>query len=292
MTLSKPDLDFQKHVNVPEKWIENAIKIPQITPIKPKVMLFPRRMIAAASIVLVVALSISTYFFFGNKEQLPVAPFAPTVGTETPTEYGTAAPTKLPTESPSTIQSSTAPTTAPATQIATDSTTGIVTPATENTQEATEPVSPTDAVRPPTVRSTTPAPKPTARPTQAPVVKPTKTQTEHVTEAPQITEDIRTIDIRVSVEPGSDMIEAAADSADIYCRVYDCAGNLLGDKNLYSGSHLADFSVEGGGWQNVNYIYSYTGEYDAANAVGNRFTYEFYTARGVLILTGTVTVNS
>lgn len=299
--MSKTDFDFQKHVDVPEKWIENALKIPQIAPIKPKVMLFPRRCIAAASIVLVTVLSVSAYFFFGNKKQIPVAPVAPAVSTEAPTEYAATAPTQTPAESASTTKPSTVPTAAPETQIATDSegriTVITITTRTDDTQPTTPPLSPTVAKQPSTEQSSKPSIKPTMKPTEAAVVKPpesqkaesTKAPTTLPTEAPLIEEDIRTIEIRVTFD-ASDIIQAAADSEDIYCRVYDGARNLLGDENLYSRSHLASFSVEGSGWQSVNYIYSYTGEYDAATAVGDRFTYEFYNDRGEVIYIGSINV--
>ncbi len=86
MTLSKPDFDFSKHVEVPDAWIENALKIPDTAQSAPKVTPFPRRMVAAAGIVLVTVLGVSAYFLFGNKNPIPTAPALPEADTVAPTE--------------------------------------------------------------------------------------------------------------------------------------------------------------------------------------------------------------
>ena len=64
--MSRPDFDFSKYVEVPDAWVENALKIPDTAKNQPKALPI-RRYVTAASIVLVIALGISVYFLFGNK---------------------------------------------------------------------------------------------------------------------------------------------------------------------------------------------------------------------------------
>ena len=129
--MKKPDLNFSKHVAVPDEWIEKALAIPSscaspaAPPRRPRVFfLGSRRLIAAASIVLVAALSVSGYFLIRNiRGPSAVAPYeeatvtaptvtAPIAATDTPDEPTAAGvPAILPTlAEPSTSESDEPPT--------------------------------------------------------------------------------------------------------------------------------------------------------------------------------------
>ncbi len=82
--MSRPDFDFSKYVEVPDTWIENALKIPDTVKNQPKALPI-RRYVTAASIVLVIALGISVYFLFGNKSPISIAPTPKTDNTESVT---------------------------------------------------------------------------------------------------------------------------------------------------------------------------------------------------------------
>ncbi len=114
MTLSKPDFDFAKYVEVPDQWIENALNIPNTAQQKPKVTPFPRRIAVAASIVLVTVLGISVYFLFRNKSPISVKPSNSVIASQTQSESETAGANAI--ESTQYVSES-----IPSTQLATDS---------------------------------------------------------------------------------------------------------------------------------------------------------------------------
>ena len=104
MTLSRPDFDFSKYVEVPDAWIENALKIPDTVKNQPKALPI-RRYVTAASIVLVIALGISVYFLFGNKSPISIAPTPKTDNTEsvTPSPSFSEIPTEAESQTDSTL---------------------------------------------------------------------------------------------------------------------------------------------------------------------------------------------
>ena len=256
----------------------------------------PRMMATAASIVLVITLGISVYFLFGNKNPIPVAPKQP-VSTEaqsidaTDVTFPTAQNTVQSTDSTVNDQvaksSQVIPTT-PATQPMTDSRGNVIPSPTQTndqptvapapsvtTAPSTEPPrdTPTNALRP------SPTQKPVAHPTTAPTAAPI---TEKPTQA--YTPDIRTLRLDLPI------IDAATVSEDsdsnLFCCVYDSSGNLLGDSDLYSRSHLVN--INSGGYQSDGVVYNYAINYDANKVPDNRFTYKVYLRNGTVVLQGTV----
>lgn len=296
MTLSRPDFDFSKYVEVPDQWIENALNIPNTVQEKPKIIPI-RHYVTAASIVLVVTLGISVYFLFGNKSPIPVAQNPTAAATEAqpidatdatfPTEQNTVQSTDSTVNNQVATSSQAIPTT-PATQVTTDSRGNVIPSPTQTndqptvapapsvtTAPSTEPPrdTPTNALRP------SPTQKPVAHPTTAPTAAPI---TEKPTQA--YTPDIRTLRLDL---PIIDTATVSEDSdSNLFCCVYDSAGNLLGDSDLYSRSHLVN--INSGGYQSEGVVYNYAVDYDANKVPDNRFTYKVYLRNGTVVLQGTV----
>ena len=294
--MSRPDFDFSKYVEVPDQWIENALNIPNTVQEKPKIIPI-RHYVTAASIVLVVTLGISVYFLFGNKSPIPVAQNPTAAATEAqpidatdatfPTEQNTVQSTDSTVNNQVATSSQAIPTT-PATQVTTDSRGNVIPSPTQTndhptvapapsatTAPSTEPPQdkPTDALRP------SPTQKPVAHPTTAPTVAPI---TEKPTQA--YTPDIRTLRLDL---PIIDTATVSEDSdSNLFCCVYDSAGNLLGDSDLYSRSHLVN--INSGGYQSEGVVYNYAVDYDANKVPDNRFTYKVYLRNGTVVLQGTV----
>lgn len=296
MTLSRPDFDFSKYVEVPDQWIENALNIPNTVQKQPKIIPF-RRYITAASIVLVVTLGISIYFLFGNKNPIPVAP-KQTAATEAqsidttdatfPTEQNTVQSTDSTVNNQVATASQAIPTT-PATQVTTDSRGNIIPSPTQTNDQPTVAPSPSVTTAPstePPQDTPTDAPRPT--PPQKPVAHPTTAPTAaSVTEKPTqaYTPDIRTLRLALRAELPT-VAEADEDGGTLFCCVYDSSGNLLGDSDLYSRSHLVD--INSGGYQSDGVVYNYAINYDANKVPDNRFTYKVYLRNGTVVLQGTL----
>lgn len=280
--MSKPDFDFSKYVEVPESWIENALNIPNTVNSQPKA--FPvRRIVAAASIVLVAVLGVSLYFLFGNKSPIPVAPIKPTDSAQTMTETASVDTESVTLTERMTTSATTppsAPSTSAATQIATDSEGEIIvittiTTRTEHTPSDATPISP----------ATTQAPAVT--PSEEPAVPPTQAATEiSVPTAPTPTEpNIRTLELNLRL---SEMIATVAEDGDstLYCCIYDSAGNPIGDPDLYSRGHLLDIRPDG--YQSQEVIYHYSVDYDANTVPDGGFTYRIYLSSGTVLNKGTI----
>ena len=183
------------------------------------------RYLAAASVVLVVALSVSCYFFFRNIDhsQIPVlsstqsASFDPADGSEKPSEKSSAPvissekPSQLSTQLPTDVKNHSA-----------------AIPATEPTEDSApfSPEEPSGGGQQPTA-----APKP--EPTQA-VIEPT----EHIVPTEDNTEP-------GPVEPSAGEcfayipLDRLTGSLNVYCALYDRRGNLMGDSDYFSDAHLA-----------------------------------------------------
>lgn len=293
MTLSKPDFDFSKVVDVPNAWIENALNIPNTPHKTPKVIPL-RRYIAAASIVLVAALSVRIYFLFGNKNPISVSENEYDAMTEAasdepaftaaPTDAAVADSTGNAAKDP---PASTAPTLLSA-QLSTDNR-GIITAPTHSSEapvDASSAVPPTSAANtapaspPDELRSspTHPAPKPTDHP-EVPTAAPV---TEKPTQA--YAPDIKTLRLSLRAEAPT-VAEANEDDAALFCCVYDSNGNPLGDSDLFSSGHRVDISSS---YQSDGVVYNYSVEYDANQVPDNRFTYKVYLKNGTVLQEGTV----
>ena len=278
--------------------------IPAFIPAEQKnqrVTLYPKRTVAAASVVLVAVLGVSIYFLIGNKTPIPVAPKTPVSATEilsevpsfpaSPTESGTVPGTTAETQKPTLASAQ------PATQIATDSRGNII--ITTVTTRIDSTAAPTTAPTQSATQSATQKPQPT----QAPSAKPTEAATPTHTSEPltpsteppteTVLSDMQKLRFNVPSMgfPSADIEDNEDDN--LYCAVYDSGGKLLGDSNLYSDSHLIrteliPVSMSGGSSSRI--IQYYEVEYDANQSPGNRFTYQVYVRNGTVLYEGTVTV--
>ena len=309
--MTKPEFDFSKHIEVPDEWIERALAIPETCrPRNRRSSLngfaVGRRVLAAASIVLVLTLGITVYFLFGNKN------LTPPVAT-VPVSHSAATPSEAydPTVSPDVTNAdvtAAAPTTAPS-----DESAAPTAPSQPGSTAVTPTDSPTDATvkaiqkptqsaaqRPtqkPTQRPTQPSTQPPAqRPTQTTVIGPTEVACEDPSEdnpPPSIeTQAVETpcsdgfIDIYIYV---ADAIHQSSANETVYCRVYDSAGRLLGSSNLYDISHRAKVYTSDSRGVCYGYYYAMTDD-EISRAADSSCTYAFYTSSGYIIATGTATV--
>ncbi len=220
------NFDKMKNFNSPDEWAEKAREIPQKYKI-PTPLLFlenSRPLAVAASLVLVCTLSFLFFVFKLDDNILPIdlntvsssktesvtESFEPTDPTyekenpQKPDEY-----VKIePTESQQSTENST---TESPTQKPTNST-EIVAP----TEKPTEAQSPTA--------------KPTEKPTQESTSKPTQNPTTGVVGNPDPVICFGSYSLVNSWE---------VNSVDVFCKLYDSNGNLVGDKDLYSYQHEA-----------------------------------------------------
>ena len=306
MTLSRPDFDFSKYVEVPDQWIENALNIPNTVQEKPKIIPI-RHYVTAASIVLVVTLGISVYFLFGNKSPIPVAQNPTAAATEAqpidatdatfPTEQNTVQSTDSTVNNQVATSSQAIPTT-PATQVTTD-TRGNVIPSPTQTNDhptvapapsattapSTEPPqdTPTNALRP------SPTQKPVAHPTTAPA------PTTAVPPVEQPTEDDPPYELPTedwydppTETPWEIVLTATIPDAilrqgsPIYCRIHLSNGMPVGEWELYSDLHRAA-------------VYGSTAVYEplasGLNLSHGKYNYYFYDSTGKTFAKGTFYIN-
>lgn len=301
-----------KNLPVPDALIEKALAIPDTAEKAPAALPWYRqtRMIAAAaSIVLVTIMGFFAYFFFGNKNPIPVKT-DPTVSvTDSPTNSASDGiqPTEMPTapagsSSTDGRQNASSAPTQPATQIIIDSRgRQIVIPASSTapsdasspatTPAATEPrqVDPTDAPRP------TPTQKPVVNPTTAPepTTAPTPT-TDPATEKPTAEEEWPDPPVELPTEnnptespwaislTATIPYEIRSQQLPVYCKILRSNGTLVGDPDLFSNQHRAS------AYFNPKYdkaVYEPFG--NGLNLTYGVYTYYFYDGTGEAFATGT-----
>ena len=296
MTLSKPEFDFSQYVDVPEAWIEKALRIPNAPQAKPKVISFPKRTVAAASVVLVAVLGVSIYFLIGNKTPIPVAPKTPVSATEilsevpsfpaSPTESGTVPGTTAETQKPTLASAQ------PATQIATDSRGNIIITTVTTRTGSTENTPATPASQPST--QAPPVQQPTASPaaiTSASTVKPTEHIHDAPTEAPSWFVENPSVIEWENPSESSYPVELVAHISDrvrlnepyVYCRITSDSGEMIGDPNLFSEQHRAPVS------RYSVYVGYVPAEYGLTLSRGS-YRYYFYESNGETFAEGTFTV--
>ena len=314
------NFDSLTNIKAPEKWIENALNIPQ-TVEKPKPLFFikhARTLAAVASLVFVSVISIVLFLTNDRvtpqidpdaietkatvsivetdnstqNEQKPTnnqnqtqekTPYQPTVPYETiepPESDKPQKPTKPGADSP-TVK----PTVPVAPTQGSDAT--LPPDEIEPTEDIPSlPVDPTEP--PPVVRPTVkPTVKPSEKPTQPPAVTPTEAPTESPTEAP--TEEPW---IPPTENPFNNIILSGSapqgtvnGSKNLYCMIYDSNGRLIGDSNLYSSQHVAYFM--GTGYGKAYFSYSVP---NGLITKHDTYTYYFYDQDGVTLFIGTTTI--
>ena len=289
---------------------------PQSKQSPPPVSVFRRYKVLAfaATVVLVVGMSLSVYFFFGNKSAVPIAP-SPISSNSQPSEMKAATDAaKAPLLSPSSPAGNTEPTapknsTSPsssAAPFATEKKEGTVAPTlpgkgpaepTESPKPTVSPTRPAETTSPSVVPTDEPwmlpteAPIPTESPTiripptELPWNPPTEppwvlpTMPPEPTEPPQPTEPADEI-VFIGVFPWEPDYDNE-DSWWLYCRIYDQNGNLVGDPDLFSESHKASYLI----WSGITNAYYRPADYGIRLSTG-RYTYFFYDINGVDVYKG------
>ena len=241
--MKKVNFNTFQNLTVSDELMQKALSIPETVEKKAPVSYVSRTrgLMTAAGFVLVFALSIFLFFYFGNKNVFSVAP--PTAQKATVSTAASESPTAPATKSsePAGEQSEkpSQPPTQVETQMSTDSEGNIViitviTEITPGEQEPTE------------GKSAAPGKGETATESS----KPTESATEHQdeTKPPEPTEESHTQPVTESSEPPwvaptwhpitapiSDEIRTGEQY--VYCRIYEQNGHLLGGEDLFDDFH-------------------------------------------------------
>lgn len=243
------NFDKMKGFNTPDEWAEKAKDIPKKYKNPTPIIFFTdsRSFAAVASLVLVCCLSVLFFIFKPDYNILPVAPSA-TLSSETeslePTDttYKSTNPQKTdeyvntePTENQQSTENST-----------TESPTQKPTSSTEQTDSTQKPTDSRPTTKPPEkpTNSQPPTVKPTEKPNQEPTSKPTQNPTTGVVGDPDPVICYGSYSLSNSWE---------VNSVDVFCKLYDSNGNLVGDKDLYSYQHEASIDSMNSSMAYVSY---------------------------------------
>lgn len=268
--MNKANFDMLKNLPVPEGWIENAVAIPEKEEKRKAVVPFwrNRAVIAAASLVLVSALSLLLYLSFGVKPPVEVKSSTPAteivwstddLGETVATEMGivpdstTVQNGTQPTEPRTGVQQLRgqifgteiiSPTTAPGVRGRTNPST-VTNPTTKpgsNVRGKTDPTTKIDTIVPP-VHPTEKEPAPTTAPRE-----PSTESPDEPTESPgPILRAARKKLLYVSVPTAS----VPADEI-VYCKLQTDDGEVLGNDDLYDEEHRMTLLASG-----AKYTYYY-----------------------------------
>ena len=258
--MSEYNCNAINHIALSDSFHRRLLAVPELSSTIPhRANQIPVRYLAvAASMVLAFAMSISAYFFFGNKPS-PVVPAVvikeTTAATEkqekTETQSATEKESEAPTQKPSN------PSTQPPTQVSTDSEGNIIITTitdiiTREIEDATEADTPQQ-----------PSPK-TEQPTE--IVKQPETEIESQTEEPISPTDPPYYPTPIEnppycVEPADECdtfsvtvaLDQLTGSGKVYCILFDETGNLLGDGDLICESRMATREWERDGYVQVSY---------------------------------------
>lgn len=291
--MNKVNFDSFKRIHASEELIEKALAIPATAEKAPAVIPWYRQsraFAAAASIVLVVLAGFSVYFLFGNKKP-PVASVERAVDPTTAPSENVIVPTGealtelIPTESVEPT-ASTGQGKSSDRLTATESTQTIVGGAPQVTVDQPEVVIPADESgtdpAPPDQNSMEQPADPSQPPVEPPirqsVITPTVMPTypiepQEPTEAPQPT----SVPQKNDLAPVGLMIPLSSynGSEDIYCRLSNSEGRVLGSPDLFDESHRVYFTT-GSGYLLLSYPLNAVNEPIPA---GN-YTMIFYDADG------------
>lgn len=261
-----------------------------------------RGIAAVAALVLVSVLSVSLYFLLDRKPPLIAAPPRATDSTDaiTPEDGSTIPPLPSSAKADET-QAGRSDTTAP--PLATDApgqiipqstapsaTTGTAQPTVAPTQGATTtpdmPIRPTEHIITPSEPIMPPwddPPDPTDPPTDEPVEEPTHAAPQPV----EPTDAAGEPELPPPTEAGSyaatfrASYRTAEKSAVVYCKVYDSSGRMLGDGDLYAGSHRASVDSFNGVTEKVSYTVP-----EGLIVYPGKYNYIFYDANGKMLAQG------
>lgn len=249
--MSKLNINSIEKFSVPNDWIENALSIPEKQSRKAPIAFFKfsRTFAAVASLAIVCALSLTLFFYTQNKNVIPMQ--SSTQASETLlTESNGYETVSDDTNSDNTSASSQHQNTGTTNGFNNGISFPLVIEPTEETNKETSTTTPTNSTNSPTelVPSETPTePSQSIEPTEVPTAGPTDNYvpvepyepTTAPTEAPTKLPEAPMIDkndIFVSTHFDTQLLTG---NLNVYCKVVDSNGNLVGDHNLYSDEHLA-----------------------------------------------------
>ena len=288
--MNKRNCDSLKNLSVPDALIERALAIPGTVGDPPLRLPWYRRpsaVASAAAAVIVIGVTVSLAALFETKPALQVKDSASVTETA-----GETAPGVIPS-----APEDTAPTAASTRPAATED----AQPApTENKDRKIAPtgVTPTETVRiaptePAHAEPTAPAPvpSPTPVPTEAPVIQipteepyeapPEPTQsvppTERPSEPPALEPEPTEPEPKNELTPIGFMVPLSSysGSGDIFCRLYNSAGRMIGSEELFDESHLVYYTT-GSGYLFLSYPLSRISE----PLPPDNYTLVFYDADG------------
>lgn len=235
--MKKANFNTLKNLPVPEKWLENALAVPEKEREKPPVPLFRRRAAAAAAIILVSALSVALAFSL-RKEPVIVAPFAeessaPSEAAVSPSQPTESVPVSDGVE-PSQGTGATEPVSATVPGAYSETRPAVTDPSNAPSASEpvpTQPVHPTQSVEPTEpVRPTAPPQTEPPRPTEAPApTDPPEPPTVTPYDPPSDCEIYGMFSLNTVSGSGYN----TAEDLSIFCRLYDSGGRLVGDSPLY-----------------------------------------------------------
>lgn len=217
------NFDKMKNFNTPNEWAEKAKEIPVITETKTPLFVFryPRAFAVAMSFLFVVVLSVSFFVFKPDEDILPVATNAQN-SEETVIRTENTHPTDNTKETEKEFESG-----------------GYVNIEPEESEPQTQantsekptqkPTSSTEKIEPSEKPSET---QPVNKPTDKPLLEPTSESTQN----PSTSISNKPVVCRGSY---SLVNSWEVNSVDIFCKIYDSNGNLMGDQDLYSYQHEA-----------------------------------------------------
>lgn len=266
--MSEFNFDKMKNVEIPDSWVDGALNVEK-EPKTPFPFLKYSKIVAfAASIVLVCSLSIAFFFITNSKKAVPSVKVQETVFSSEVQNY-------------SENFESTENVAGKNEKIDDDSTQA-------ESQKSEETAEPSEYSENPTEKEETKSekpekPKPTQKvekPTKPTKPIPTENATEPVLEVPPdgpfVEPDANSSYVE-SYSSGKIVAKVYKDdiSYEIYCRIYDNNGNMIGNDNLYSNSKRAGIvmSTESGEGTEANYNLV---EYDTAKLGTNLSVGSYY----------------
>lgn len=298
--MNRLNFDNLKNLEIPDTWIENALSIPANHKSKSRSFLSYSRVVATAACFMVVcAASFSVFFFMNDNGGIPISNrTSTTTATErkdhTQNSVTTATITDtqienyfLSSEFSETTQKITEATEKPSVS---DATVPDTEPAESLVADSTLSSRETESAETPTIPSVT---YPTVVTTQQPITAETQVSTTQPLVIPTVSVesttsatvdddwcDIQSNGICYGNFPKSQLV------GNVYCRLYDSDGKLVGDSNLYSSQHLAHYVIEAGNNVYVQYFLSDAG----LDLSSGTYIYYFYNANGVDLYTDFVNV--
>ena len=256
--------DSLKNLSVPAESVQKALMIPAATPAPaPKKSIWSGMRIAAiaAAFLLVSALGIFSYFAFRNMGNTPIAVSPATENTSHPTEKMT---DPTPTDPVDPTHPPTVPTAPP-----------VVLPSVVPTQPPTR-------FDPPVSENQPDPPAHTETPTQQAVI-PSENHSELSDDPTELTDEPIDPALDPTEKPPHSSKEAPAavgymvplssynGSGDIFCRMYNSSGRLVGSEDLFDDSHLV-YSATASEYLLLSYPLGNIGE----PLPGDNYTLVFY----------------